>query len=107
MKSYVCDAEILEIPAPIPLKRGKNIVIVPLFKGDLGGASQQKYWRLEIAAILTKSAYADSIGPGSAGFVCVATDFQSVGDLQIRDAPDLGVSLTRNVRQNTFQTSSK
>jgi CHAT domain-containing protein/tetratricopeptide (TPR) repeat protein len=37
--------------------------------------------RLEIAATQTKSAYADSIQPAQAGFVCVAPDFQSVGNL--------------------------
>ncbi len=49
----------------------------------IAGASQckQKYLAIEIAAIQTKSACADSIEPAEAGLVCIAPDFQSVGDL--------------------------
>ncbi|WP_206753460.1 hypothetical protein [Microcoleus sp. FACHB-831] len=54
---------------------------------------RKNIWRLEIAARQTKSACADSIEPAEAGFVCVAPDFQSVGDLQIQDAPIKYVSV--------------
>ena len=57
--------------------------------------SKKNTWRLEIAAIQTKSACADLCQPAEAGFVCVAPDFQSVsaaarsaGDLPKRDASD-------------------
>jgi predicted DNA-binding WGR domain protein len=44
--------------------------------------------RLEIAAIKTKSACADSTQPAEAGFVCVASDFLSAGDLQNSDVSE-------------------
>ena len=43
--------------------------------------------RFQPVAIPTKSAYPDSIGPAEAGLVCVAPNFQSVGNFPNRDTP--------------------
>ena len=91
------------ILAPVADKLGKKRLVIvadgslqkipfaALTEPGKGTNSQGKNtWRLEIAATQTKSACADSMKPAfaeraptkrKAGFVCVAPDFQSEGDL--------------------------
>ncbi|MCP2729432.1 CHAT domain-containing protein [Limnofasciculus baicalensis] len=70
----------------------ESLMKMSLMSGDSslvrsGADFCENTWRLEIAATQTKSAFADSIQPAEAGFVCVAPDFQSVGNLPDGDTP--------------------
>ena len=65
----------------------QTIPFAALTEPGKGTNSQGKNtWRLEIAATQTKSACADFMKPAKAGFVCVAPDFQSEGDLSARNS---------------------